>query len=223
MGRDIFRLQNDTSRKIIMVDMLFIKTQLFEYLVKIAAFEETIDPETNERAFLRKNPAGDKIWYKTYGDVINFRNHYRIDRATGKKEWYKEHRLHRDNDEPAVIFPNGDKEWRQEGRLHRKFGPARTKANGTEEYWYAGRQKPKEEVQDVELVVGKNPDGSYKREEAEVIVDWTGTIMHSADDLSPIWVFDPETLELIRQPTLREAWENPPLMAKLKDIENGIF
>jgi outer membrane lipoprotein-sorting protein len=55
----------------------------------------------------------------------------------GTERWYnKDHRLHRDNDLPAVIYSDGGKEWFQNGELHRDNDlPAVIKSNGTQ-YWY---------------------------------------------------------------------------------------
>jgi len=37
----------------------------------------------------------------------------------GTQEWRMNGRLHRDNDQPAVIYPDGTQEWISNGRLHR--------------------------------------------------------------------------------------------------------
>ncbi len=51
-------------------------------------------------------------------------------------KYYKHNQLHRDNDEPAVIYDNGDKEWWFNGKLTRDGDqPAITFANGTK-IWY---------------------------------------------------------------------------------------
>lgn len=34
--------------------------------------------------------------------------------------WYQYGRLHRDNDEPAIIFPDGKKQWFKHGILQRE-------------------------------------------------------------------------------------------------------
>jgi hypothetical protein len=54
--------------------------------------------------------------------------------------------LHRENDEPAIIYKNGDKEWFCHGLFHRQLLPATIyiyrRPNGsyfqTEEYWENG-------------------------------------------------------------------------------------
>jgi hypothetical protein len=50
--------------------------------------------------------------------------------------WYKDCKLHRDDDEPAVIEPDGTRKWYRDGVLHREGGqPAIVCASG-EQLWY---------------------------------------------------------------------------------------
>jgi hypothetical protein len=59
--------------------------------------------------------------------IINSHGHYL---------WYKEGKLHRDCDLPAVIYENGDQEWYKEGKLHRDCDlPAIISDNG-HQHWY---------------------------------------------------------------------------------------
>jgi hypothetical protein len=37
----------------------------------------------------------------------------------GNRAWYKDDKLHRDGDRPALEYPSGDREWYKEGKLHR--------------------------------------------------------------------------------------------------------
>jgi antitoxin component YwqK of YwqJK toxin-antitoxin module len=54
----------------------------------------------------------------------------------GNQWWFKNGKRHRDNDLPAVIFPNGAQYWYQNGEIHRDNDlPAIIKANGNQ-YWY---------------------------------------------------------------------------------------
>jgi hypothetical protein len=45
-------------------------------------------------------------------------------------EYYKDGKLHRDDDLPAMEYNNGDKFWCQNGQLHRINNPAAEYANG---------------------------------------------------------------------------------------------
>jgi hypothetical protein len=52
------------------------------------------------------------------------------------KSWYKHGQLHRDDDKPALIYPNGGKSWYQNALLHRDGDkPAVIYADGSK-YWY---------------------------------------------------------------------------------------
>lgn len=45
---------------------------------------------------------------------------------------------HRDNDMPAIIYPNGSCFWFKNGIRHRDKGPASTYPNGQENWWNNG-------------------------------------------------------------------------------------
>jgi hypothetical protein len=50
--------------------------------------------------------------------------------------WCRNGKYHRDDDLPAIVFPNGTKEWYQDGLFHRDGDmPAVEYSNGTK-YWY---------------------------------------------------------------------------------------
>lgn len=109
---------------------------------------------------------GDKAWYNDEG-VIHRDGYPAVIKADGTEVWYQHGRihredgpaiiepatynnakicwcrheqLHRDNDEPAVIYFNGTKEWYQNGKRHRVGGPAVTYKNGAEIWYQNGRQ-----------------------------------------------------------------------------------
>ena len=65
----------------------------------------------------------------------------------GATRYYNEiGQLHRDGDEPAVIWADGTKAWYQNSQRHRDGGkPAVIYPNGIEEYWVNGvRYHPQE-------------------------------------------------------------------------------
>jgi hypothetical protein len=63
-----------------------------------------------------------------------------IIKAGGEQEWYKEGKLHRDCDLPAIIYPNGSKHWYKKGKLHRDGDlPARFYAGGEQEWYKEGK------------------------------------------------------------------------------------
>ncbi len=61
-----------------------------------------------------------------------------VDYTDGKKYWYKEGMLHRE-DGPAVEHKSGHKQWWIEGKLHRENGPAIEWPNG-DKRWYLQNQ-----------------------------------------------------------------------------------
>ena len=58
--------------------------------------------------------------------------------ADGRKEWYKDGKLHRD-DGPAIECADGSKHWYKDGKLHRDDGPAIEWANGSKEWYKDGK------------------------------------------------------------------------------------
>ena len=59
---------------------------------------------------------------------------------SGKKEWRDTSGvLHRNGDQPAVVYPDGGEEWWCHGELHRDNGrPAVVRTNGSQEWWRHG-------------------------------------------------------------------------------------
>jgi len=58
-----------------------------------------------------------------------------IIRETGSKFWYKNGQPHRDGDEPAIIYADGSKVWYKNGQSHREGDePAYIFSNG-HKYW----------------------------------------------------------------------------------------
>jgi hypothetical protein len=57
-----------------------------------------------------------------------------------KKEWYKEGRLHRDGDLPAVVMADGTQMWYKRGMPHRDGDlPAKILADGTQMWFIKGK------------------------------------------------------------------------------------
>jgi hypothetical protein len=74
-------------------------------------------------------------WFQTKKIKVKLLEEYKI-YEYGAKFWYKNGKLHRDNDLPAVIYQNGDLFWYKNGKLHRDNDlPAVINTNG-ELFWY---------------------------------------------------------------------------------------
>lgn len=57
-------------------------------------------------------------WYR-WGDLHRDNDLPTIIHPDGIKNWYQNGKLHRDNDLPAVVISDGIKEWYQHTQLHR--------------------------------------------------------------------------------------------------------
>ncbi len=78
---------------------------------------------------------GNKWWYKD-NRIHRDNDLPAIEFHNGDKFWYKDGRIHRDNDLPAIEDSNGDKSWHVNGQCHRDNGlPAHIRASGNQ-YWY---------------------------------------------------------------------------------------
>jgi len=56
----------------------------------------------------------------------------------GVRAWYKDGKLHRDDDLPALIYADGRQYWYKDGKLHRDGLPAVIYAGGHQEWWKDG-------------------------------------------------------------------------------------
>lgn len=77
-------------------------------------------------------------WY--HNDLIHREYHPAVIWPDGSKQWYKEGKLHRDNDLPAIEWFIGTKEWYQNGLKHRTNGPAVELWNGCNMWYQHGKQ-----------------------------------------------------------------------------------
>ena len=58
----------------------------------------------------------------------------------GYKAWYKNGLLHRDNDKPAIEYANGDRLWYQNGNVHRDGDQPAIICNG-DKFWYRNDER----------------------------------------------------------------------------------
>src|SRR5438105_15551798 len=71
-----------------------------------------------------------------------------IEYPDGRKAWYRDGQLHRD-DGPAIEDPSGRKAWYRDGQLHRDDGPAVEDPSGYKE-WYRDGQRHRDDGPAVE-------------------------------------------------------------------------
>ena len=59
----------------------------------------------------------------------------------GTRMWYRDDKLHRGRDRPAIEWADGTKEWRRDGQPHRDGGlPAIVWSDGRVEFWVDGKR-----------------------------------------------------------------------------------
>jgi len=84
----------------------------------------------------RKNFKTAEEWNDYVGKNFGICENYQAISFDGTKRWFKNGKLHRDNDKPAVIWSDGEKNWHKDGPLHRDGDkPAVIQANGAK-VWY---------------------------------------------------------------------------------------
>lgn len=83
-------------------------------------------------------------WFKN-GKVHRDGDEPAVTYQSGTQEWVKNNKWHREGDKPAVIDSDGEMTWAVDDKRHRETGPARIKADGTEEYWLDDKKVTKEQ------------------------------------------------------------------------------
>lgn len=81
-------------------------------------------------------PNGDSYWYKE--GKIHRDNDMPAVVTYNAEMWLQDNKHHRDNDLPAIIFKEGSQKWYHHGKRHRDTGPAIIKINGDKEFWKNG-------------------------------------------------------------------------------------
>ena len=98
--------------------------------------------EIGKSTFIINN--GVKFWFLN-GKFHRENDLPAIEYPDGTKEWYLNGKPHREKD-PAIEYSDGTKEWYLNGKLHREKGPAIEYANGRKE-WYWNDEKLKVRTQ----------------------------------------------------------------------------
>ena len=76
-----------------------------------------------------------KYWYKN-GKLHRGNDKPAIEFPDGSKSWYKNGKRHRENDKPAIEYLSGTKVWYINGKRHRENDkPAIEWSNGRKEWW----------------------------------------------------------------------------------------
>jgi len=96
--------------------------------------------------------------------------------ANGKKFWYRDGELHRD-DGPAREYPDGHKDWYRNGKLHRDNGPAREYPDGHKD-WYRNGKLHRDDGPAMEYASGGKDwyrDGELHRDDGPAVEYPDGT------------------------------------------------
>ena len=84
-----------------------------------------------------ENIKGDQCWYKN-GKIHRDNDLPAIISSNGDQLWYQNGKIHRDNDLPAEILATGNQFWYKNGKQHRDNDlPAIILSNGNQ-FWYQG-------------------------------------------------------------------------------------
>jgi hypothetical protein len=88
---------------------------------------------------------GSKYWYE---NGLNHRENDlpAIEYPDGAKVWKNNGKFHRENDLPTIEWPDGTKYWFIKDELHRENAPAILRANGTAEWYIHGIKQTFEEL-----------------------------------------------------------------------------
>jgi hypothetical protein len=88
-------------------------------------------------------------WFNKDGELHRDEDEPAVIFADGARIWYKNGEIHRVG-APAVIYEDGSEFWYQNDNYHREDGPAVLYADGTKEYWLNGELQPDpEEVKEL--------------------------------------------------------------------------
>ncbi len=120
-------------------------------------------------------------------------NYYGVIHCDGRKEWFKDGKLHRENDKPAVIRANGQQEWWIDGKLHRDNDQPAIIFRDRLEWWQQGVRKRDDDKPEMILKNGftqDDRDARYLKENMpEMNQGFTDDSLNpiEADDI-PTWV-----------------------------------
>jgi hypothetical protein len=104
----------------------------------------------------------------TYDELLQESGDRTLTSVFGHVYHFKDGKLHRENDEPAICFTNGDKHWYKEGKLHRDNDlPAVMNRHGDEQIWYQHGQLHR----DNDRYAWKNGTSVYWAKEGKFVRD----------------------------------------------------
>ncbi len=97
-------------------------------------------------------------------------------RVRGNKYWYRNGKLHRD-DEPAIEWSNGAKHWYRNGVFHRDGGPAAEYADGAK-HWYRNGKLHRDDGPAIDCLNGRRywyRNGKLHRDDGPAVIHLDGS------------------------------------------------
>ena len=107
--------------------------------VKTEMIEQGVKFTFDDRSYCEKHYNGNEYWYNANGKLHRENDQPAVIKVDGTKKWCINGERHRDNDQPAFIRASGTMEWWVNSKRHRGNGqPATIWADGTKEWWVNG-------------------------------------------------------------------------------------
>jgi antitoxin component YwqK of YwqJK toxin-antitoxin module len=105
--------------------LLFLKPE--EIIALYESFEDVIQEMIKHTNFIVECKvvlSDEEIeWFETKKITVKLLEEYKIDERCDERcdeYWYKNGKLHHDNDLPAIIYEDGEKRWYKNGQIHRE-------------------------------------------------------------------------------------------------------
>ena len=124
-----------------------------------------------------RGEGGTRYWYKD-GKLHRTGDLPAVEWAGGSREWYKDGNLHRAGDLPAIECADGTRAWYKEGKRHRAGDkPAVEWADGSREWYKDGKRHRAGDKPAIEWASGTRywyKDGVLHRAGDKPAVEWAG-------------------------------------------------
>ena len=110
----------------------YIPTEMIDHIGSFLPFKDFLNLCTAHRGMnaLFHHPSGRSVYIDRYTKEIKYK-------YPDRTEWKYNGKLHREHDQPAIVFSNGSKQWWYHGKRHRENDqPAVVDADGYKAWWY---------------------------------------------------------------------------------------
>lgn len=146
---EFYKISSDLSR----IESRVIPAEIFDLFRKIAPsaiIEESEEPKKDDGYEIRR--CGNRVEYFKNGKLHREGDLPAVECFYSYKAWYKNGKLHRNDDLPAVEGFDGYKAWYKDGKPHREGNkPAVIYPNGNKEYWINGKNYSLSRLSEIDL------------------------------------------------------------------------